>query len=200
MSFQKGTKEWDTDKYRGLKFDVGFEQRIAAAGAKVLAGKTRYQSVQLRTRVPWFLIGAIHNMEASCDFRACLHNGERIIGTGRKTRLVPAGRGPFDTWESAALDAIRLNGMGAITVWNVGQMLYWAERFNGWGYETGAGRAEASPYLWSCSSVNDGFGKYTGDGHYDSNAPANGQVGVATQFKWLELNHQISGAELYGAA
>ena len=57
-----------------------------------------------------YILGALHFKEASGNFNGVLHNGEHIIGTDRKTSIVPIGRGPFSTWEDSAVDAILLNG------------------------------------------------------------------------------------------
>lgn len=54
--------------------------------------QARYERVSQATGVPWELIGAIHYRESDFDFGAALHNGDKIIGTGRKTYRVPAGR------------------------------------------------------------------------------------------------------------
>src|SRR5437588_11228445 len=69
----------------------------------ILSARDRYHEADAATRVPWFVIGVLHVREAGLrhgkpDFTAVLHNGERIVGTGRRTSLVPRGRGPFSTW------------------------------------------------------------------------------------------------------
>ncbi len=78
---------------------------------KIIAAEARYKAVQASTGVPWYFIGALHMRESSCDFRGVLHNGDRIIGTGGLTVRVPAGRGPFSTWEESAVDALKLKDM-----------------------------------------------------------------------------------------
>ena len=97
--------------------------RIGAANAEaqqVIKNKNKYAGIQQDTGVPWFIVGALHIREAGSppDFKAVLHNGERIINTNRKTRLVPAGRGPFsdpDGFKKAAHDAlINVEGLGGI--------------------------------------------------------------------------------------
>ena len=136
-----------------------------------------------------WILGAIHFKEASCSFKGCLHNGERIIGTGKKTTIVPIGRGPFATWEEAAVDAISMNPkrweklMGGST--DIGDILYALERYNGTGYITGSGKAETSPYLWACSNINDGVGKYVSDGKFDSSASTGSSAGSALILKEL---------------
>ena len=135
------------------------------------------------------ILGAIHFKEASCDFRGVLHNGEKIVGTNKKTTIVPKGRGPFATWADAAVDAINIESgrwkalLGGST--DIGDILYAMERFNGTGYITGAGRSETSPYLWACSNVNDGRGKYVSDGKFDPNADTGSSAGGAVILKEL---------------
>jgi lysozyme family protein len=191
----EGTVLWYRQKFAIMTYDPGTEARIRAAAQRVRSGRARYEVVEKRTDVPWFVLGALHNMEASCSFAGVLHNGERIIGTGRKTTLVPKGRGPFSTWEEAAIDAISLNGSRWARLRSgsrdIGDILYACERFNGAGYLTGAGKAETSPYLWACTSINDGRGKYVADGKFDPNADSNGQVGVAAILKELLLAGEI---------
>ena len=123
-------------------------------------------------------------MEAGCNFKGCLHNGEQIIGTGRKTTLVPAGRGPFNTWQESAIDAFIMQGLDKVTNWSIGNLLKTAEQYNGTGYLR-FHKEKNSPYLWACTNINDNYGKYVADGRWDPSAPTNGQVGVAAIIKRL---------------
>lgn len=185
-----GTIPWYKELWKQCTFDKGFESQIKRATDRVLAGKTRYESVSKITKVPWYVIGALHNMEASCDFTGVLHNGERIIGKGVKTKLVPKGRGPFASWEESAVDSLKYDGIYLITDWSIGNILKAAEAYNGTGYLK-YHPEEKSPYLWACTSINDGKGKYVADGKWDHNAPTNGQVGFAAILKQLELDGKI---------
>lgn len=184
---RKGTVEWYEEAYRIMRFDHGYEGRIEAVAKKVLSGRDRYQKFlhSYGLIIPWRVIACIHLMEASCDWRATLHNGERIIGTGRKTRLVPEGFGPFATWEEGAISAVRHMRLDRTKQWTLGLELQMAEIFNGLGYLKHHS-SENSPYIWGCTSLNDGTGKYVADGHYDPNANANAQVGVAAVYKQLD--------------
>src|SRR5688572_23510346 len=76
----------------------------------ILANKARYEEVSLVTNVPWYVIGVIHSLECNLDFGQALHNGDPIIGTGKKTYRVPRGKGPFSTWEEGAIDALAHDG------------------------------------------------------------------------------------------
>jgi hypothetical protein len=118
--------------------------------------------------------------ESSCNFAGVLHNGEHIIGTGRKTTLVPKGRGPFSSWSEAAIDAIKLHGLHKIADWPIERLLYEAERFNGWGYL----RRGPSPYVWAGTNWYKA-GKYIADGVYSA-THVDSQLGVAIIWKQLQ--------------
>ncbi|MFG1432854.1 peptidoglycan-binding protein [Xanthobacter sp. V2C-8] len=153
---------------------------IEGMARRIVAGKARYRAVEARTGVPWAFIGVLHARECGCDFRGALHNGERILGTGRRTRLVPAGRGPFETWEEAAADALALKGYGPGFPWTLQRCLYEGERFNGFGYRM---RGVPSAYLWSGSNQY-ARGKYVADGVWSGTA-VDKQIGIAPLMKRL---------------
>ena len=153
--------------------------RLAAANAEakqVIKNKNKYAGIQKDTGVPWFIVGALHIREAGSppDFKAVLHNGERIINTDRKTKLVPKGRGPFkdpDGFKKAAHDAlINVEGLGGIK-WDekdgIARCAWLMEKFNGFGYRK---HGIPSPYLWGGSSVQQ-RGKYVSDGVYNAVSP-----------------------------
>jgi len=142
--------------------------------ARIIAAESRYRAAQAATGVPWFFIGALHMRESSCDFSGVLHNGERIIGTGRLTTLVPDGRGPFSTWEESAIDALKLKNLHRVQDWSVARMLYSAEVYNGLGYVS---RGINSPYVWAGTS-HEQPGKFVADHVFDPNADDK-QLGVA---------------------
>lgn len=185
----KGTVNWYVDAWMRMDFDPGFEAGIITAARRVLQGRERYMRVASVVGCPWYFVGALHNMEASCNFEGVLHNGEKIIGTGRKTKLVPKGRGPFESWEDAAIDA--LHAFKGMEDWDIGIMLKRAEMYNGLGYLKNHPE-ENTPYLWAQTTINDGRGKYVADRKYDTNANSNGQVGFAAILKQLERMAEIS--------
>jgi lysozyme family protein len=169
-------QRWDSAQL--LKSMLPYANRAAAV---ILAHRARYENIGMQTGVPWYIIGVKHLREANNDFRGVLHNGEKIVGTGRKTRLVPAGKGPFSTWEEAALDAIRLMGLDRVKDWSIERALYECERFNGFGYFH---KGLPSPYVWSGTTVYV-RGKYVRDGVFDPNA-VDQQLGCAIVLKRLE--------------
>jgi lysozyme family protein len=153
---------------------------------KIKQFKATYQAVEKDTGVPWQMIAVIHVREAGEQdigrFKGVLHNGENIVGTGRRTRLVPAGRGPFGTWHDAAIDALRLQGFHTIKDWPIQRVLWALEPFNGYGYRNHGLR---SPYLWA-STNHQQPGKYVSDGVFDP-AVVDRQIGCAALLKYLEF-------------
>lgn len=196
QDIDEGTPPWYRRMFVICDVDQGYEKQVASTLATIERGYLRYISVanqlgykgEFATLFAWIL-GCIHYKEASCDFMGVLHNGERIIGTNRMTTIVPAGRGPFSTWEESAIDAINLHAARWSKLragsTDIGDILYAMERFNGTGYITGAGRSDTSPYLWACSNVNDNYGKYVRDGQYDPKASVQSSAGAALLLKEL---------------
>jgi lysozyme family protein len=159
---------------------------------KIIAAESQYRAVQAATGVPWFFIGALHMRESSCNFAGVLHNGEHIIGTGRVTTLVPAGRGPFTTWAESAIDALRLKGMHRVQAWSPARMLYQAEVFNGLGY---VGKGVNSAYVWAGTN-HEQLGKYIRDHVWDPTHDDT-QLGVAAVLIRLAEKRPDIHADLY---
>ena len=149
---------------------------INAQAAKIEAHRERYESVSKATGVPWDVIGVIHYRESSGDFKGVLHNGQKIIGSGKKTTIVPKGRGPFSTWEEAAIDALVVCPPYAAKNkdWSIGGTLDILEKYNGLGYRN---KGLPSPYLWAGTDQYK-TGKYVADGKYDP-THVDQQLGVA---------------------
>lgn len=166
------TRKGYSNMYNSMKFTRS--RAINSAANKVIKYKDTYKKVEDSTGVPWYWIGVIHMRESNNSFRGVLHNGDRIIGTGRKTYRVPKGRGPFSSWHEAAIDALRLKGLHSIEHWSIARMLYEAERFNGWGYTW---RGVNSPYVWGGTNHQQP-GKYVRDGVWSSSA-VDKQLGIA---------------------
>lgn len=135
-------------------------RRLVSATAKA-----RYQSVCAKTGVPWPLIAVIHERECSQDWAKSLAQGDPW---DRISVHVPSGRGPFISWEAAAVDALVNCAPYAArnTDWSIGPTLTKLEEYNGLGY---AARGLPSPYLWSGTDQYKS-GKYVRDGVYDPNA------------------------------
>ena len=180
----RGTAEWYASLLERCKIREDKSATVRAAANLVYSGKERYLMVARTIGCPAWLIGAWHNLESGCDFRGCLHNGERIIGTGRVTTLVPAGRGPFKVWEESGLDALK--GFKGMSDWSPGMCMKRSEAFNGMGYFK---RGIPSPYVWSMTTEYV-RGKYVADGVFDAMAVSK-QVGVAAIYKDLEARGML---------
>ncbi|NOS94441.1 MAG: hypothetical protein HOP30_21210 [Cyclobacteriaceae bacterium] len=142
---------------------------------KIVAGKSRYESITRSIGVPWYFTGIIHCMECNSKFTTHLHNGDPL--TARTVR-VPAGDpktgSPPFTWEASAIDALKLKSLEKWTDWSLPGILFQFERYNGFGYRP---KGIQSPYLWSYSNHYT-KGKYVADGAYDDKAVSR-QCGAA---------------------
>lgn len=180
------TPEEYLEKYNAAKILPSKLEATNKIASLLLSFKTsHYEPVSQAVGCPWWVVACIHNQECGSDvgkFKAVLHNGERIVGTGKKTTLVPKGKGPFATWEAAAIDALGGKGALAKKAWDIGSALNFLETFNGLGYRR---KKVPSPYLWS---YTDQYvkGKYVADGVYDANAVSK-QSGVAAIMKALKV-------------
>ena len=135
--------------------------------------KARYQAVSAKTGVPWPIIAVIHERECSQDWAGSLAQGDPW---NKASVHVPAGRGPFASWEEAAVDALVNCSPHAARNkdWSIGAALTKLEEYNGLGY---AARGRPSPYIWSGTDQYRS-GKYVRDGFYDPNA-VDSQLGCA---------------------
>ena len=159
---------------------------------KIIAAEQRYRAVERATGVPWYYIGALHMRESSCNFAGVLHNGDRIIGTGGLTTRVPAGRGPFATWEASAIDALKLKDMHRVQDWSVARMLFQAEIFNGLGYVS---KGVNSAYVWAGTNKEQ-LGKYIRDHVWDPTHDDT-QLGVAAVLIRLAQKRPDIATDLY---
>lgn len=140
---------------------------------RLFATKDRYKAVEARTGVPWFFIACAHQRESSQDFSTSLAQGDPW---NEVSKHVPAGRGPFSSWEAAAYDALVNCAPYAAknTDWSAGGTMTMLERYNGLGY---ANKGIPSPYVWSGT---DQYvkGKYVADGVFNPNT-VDKQLGCA---------------------
>lgn len=138
-----------------------------------IAAKARYQAVAARTGVPWFFIAVVHQRESSQNWTASLAQGDPF---DRVSVHVPKGRGPFGSWEDAAVDALSNCAPYAArnTDWSAGGLLTMLEQYNGLGY---AAKGLPSPYVWS-GTDQYASGKYVADHVYDPTA-VDKQLGCA---------------------
>jgi lysozyme family protein/peptidoglycan hydrolase-like protein with peptidoglycan-binding domain len=177
------------DLWQRMQIRPERQNAVNAIANKLLALKPRYAQVAGRIGMSWAIIALLHNREADCNFACVLHNGEKIVGTGRLTTLVPRGRGPFASWEDSAFDALTMppHSMQRISSWTIERACYEMEKFNGFGYRS---RHINTPYLWSYST-NYQSGKFIADGVFSSNV-SDQQCGTMPILKRLmELDPSI---------
>lgn len=134
----------------------------ANVALRLYKAKERYQAVERETGVPWTAIAVIHERESSQSWRASLAQGDPW---NRVSVHVPAARGPFASWEAAAIDALVKCPpfLARHKDWSIAAALTALETYNGIGY---AARGVPSPYIWSGTNQYRA-GKYVRDGVYD---------------------------------
>lgn len=154
---------------------------LDAVSRRLIAAKSRYESVRTSSGVPWAVIAVIHQRESSQSWTASLANGDPW---NQVTIHVPWGRGPFTSWELAAEDALENCAPFAAKWddWSIGGALTLLETYNGLGY---AMQGRPSPYLWSGTDQYR-CGKYVADGHYDPDA-IDHQTGCAALLQRMTL-------------
>lgn len=159
--------------------------------------KKRYQAVEARTGVPWAVIAVIHEREASQNFNTQLGQGDPL---NRVSVHVPAGRGPFSSWEEGAYDAL-VNcapHLARRTDWALSAALTALELYNGTGY---AVRSLPSPYVWAGTDQYR-KGKYVADGRFDPDK-IDAQMGCAAMLMSLmalDPSITFTGAKITPAA
>lgn len=141
-----------------------------------VANKGRYLAIARAAGMPdiaWVFIAVSHYRESSQDFSKSLAQGDPW---NQKSTHVPADRGPFKSFEEAAVDALVKCAPYAARLkdWSIGGMLTNLERFNGIGY---AARGLPSAYVWSGTDQYRA-GKFIADGVFDPNK-VDAQLGVA---------------------
>jgi lysozyme family protein len=142
--------------------NVSATRDVTAIAKRLMASKARYQAVSAQTSVPWPVIAVIHQRESSQDWSRSLAQGDPW---NRVSVRVPAGRGPFRSWEEAAIDALANCHpfLARKRDWSIGGTLTNLEAYNGIGY---AAKGVPSPYIWAGTN-HYRAGKYVRDGVYD---------------------------------
>lgn len=160
---------------------------VSAIARALVKAKERYRTVEAKTGVPWSIIAVIHMRESSQSWTRSLAQGDPW---DQVSIHVPAGRGPFRSWEEAAIDALVNCAPHAARWkdWSIGGALTLLEQYNGLGY---ARRGVPSPYVWA-GTDRYRAGKYVRDGVYDPQA-VDRQPGCAGLLKaMIEIDPTIS--------
>lgn len=129
---------------------------------RLVKAKDRYLAVSAKTGVPWHVIAVIHEREASQRWNASIAQGDPW---SHISTHVPKGRGPFSSWNAAAIDALTNCPPFAARWkdWSPAGTCTLLEQYNGLGY---AHMGKPSPYIWA-GTDQYARGKYIRDGKYD---------------------------------
>ena len=161
---------------RWAKAKLTRESEFTRPAKVAIANKGRYLAIARQAGMPdiaWVFIAVSHYRESSQDFSRSLAQGDKW---NEESTHVPAGRGPFKSFEEAAVDAlVKCSPYAArLKDWSIGGMLTNLERYNGTGY---ANRGIPSPYIWSGTDQYRS-GKYVRDGVFDPDT-VDKQIGCA---------------------
>lgn len=175
----------NAERWHSASYSVAALSRARKSAATMITHRARYEAIARATGVPWWAIACIHYRESNFDFSTNLANGEPW---SVKTKLVPAGRGPFRSFEDAARDAL-VNCAPYLAQWrdwSIGGALTALEAYNGLGY---ALRGRVSPYVWSGTS-HYVAGKFVRDGVFSPRA-VDKQLGCAVLLAALKHYYNI---------
>jgi len=136
---------------------------------------------------PWWFIGMVHYRESNLNMDTNIANGQPF---NKKTTIVPKGRGPFNSFKEAAIDALVECSPHAAKNkdWSAAGALTKFEEYNGLGY---AAKGLPSPYVWSGTDQYES-GKYVADHVFDPNV-VDSQMGGAGILKFLNIFPKVGG-------
>lgn len=170
-----------------------------AAVRKALSLKPMYDKAQVSSGVPWWVIACVHHMECDADPMGGIDSGDRW---DQVSRHVPAGRGPYASFEEEVADAMDKfhNADGypgfnpKLANWkDPGQLFWFFNAWNGFIQATSNGAKitppYASAYIYSGVELNHAplyeKGKDTSDYNFDPDATSD-QVGCMAFMKAFE--------------
>lgn len=163
-------------KQYASRFDNAVITKIGQVNEDIssaMAFRDRCVSVQAKTGIPWYIVSCVTMRETSFNPTQNIANGDPW---DEVTTHVPKGKGPYDSWSAAAVDALTMNHTFAHLGMNptIVDTLAALEAYNGLGY---LHRGVPSPYLWAATNQYSG-GKFVADGEYDAQAQ-DAQTGCA---------------------
>lgn len=179
----------EQQRWDACKINPDKQAAFNSVAARLTASKARYQAVSTKTGVPWWFIAVVHERESSQRWDRSLAQGDPW---NKKSVHVPAGRGPFNSWEEAAVDSLTNCAPYAARNkdWSMGNALAMLVKYNGLGYSR---KGLPSPYVWAGTNQYV-KGKYVADGVYDPNH-TDTQLGCAGLLKvMLKSNTASSGS------
>ena len=184
-------KDANERRWKAAKLTTGPE--FLPVAKRLVAAKDRYMAVSKWTGIPWPFIAVTHQRESSQNWKRSLAQGDPWNQTSTH---VPKGRGPFNSWEEAAYDALVNCSPHASQNkdWSIGGLLTLLEQYNGLGY---VNRGLPSPYLWSGTSEYS-RGKYIADGvfSYDAVDKQLGCAGLIMAMMSLDRSIEFKGGAI----
>lgn len=188
-------KSLNTARWLKAKINSDRGTQFLDVARRLVSAKASYQHVASETGVPWWFIAVVHEREASQNWHSSLAQGDPW---NEVSVHVPAGRGPFSSWEEAAVDALVNCAPFAARNkdWSIGGTLTMLEEYNGLGY---ANRGIASPYVWSGTNQYTS-GKYVRDGVFDPDVVDRqlGCAGLLLAMKSLDPSILSNGVKQMG--
>lgn len=153
---------------------------MAIADAKGNPVRSRYETVAeaaFNDKRKWPMVAIFALRESNANFADSLAQGDPW---NRVSTHVPAGEGPFDSWEHAAVHAlVNDDHLNTWADWTIGGILTAFEAYNGLGYYY---RGRPSAYVWSMTTCYGPpqalAGKFVADGEFDADT-VDVQVGCA---------------------
>ena len=137
--------------------------RVEQAAREIIPGKARYKAVEAATKIPAAWLGAVDYREDDCNPRDGLGQGDPW---NKVSVHVPAGCGPFPSWQAAAIFYLRHDRVDVLSVpaWTWPYACWKGEAWNGFGSRS---HGVHSGYDWGCTSVYTGGG-YPRDGDWSA--------------------------------
>jgi lysozyme family protein len=148
-------------QWAAMKILPQYLPALDRTAAKLVADKNRYLSLERRSTVPALVTMVIAERESGADPRMSLAQGDRW---DRVSVHVPKGRGPFKSWEDAAVDALQIDGLDKVgrENWTIELAIFYQEKFNAFGYRR---HGVPSAYIWAATNIYRG-GKFVADGKF----------------------------------
>lgn len=166
------------------RFDITNPGKVIKRARELLPLKPRYASVSAGTGVPIVWLMAVNEREGSSSFHTYFGNGQDLH---HRTTEVPAGRGPFDSWEEGCIDALKYDHIVLVKDWTWARAVYESEAWNGFGPRN---KGLPSGYPWAGSNIYRG-GKYVEDRVW-SRGTWDTQLGTVPLMRMLvDLDHSL---------
>ena len=89
---------WNTAKVLG-----NWSNETKQAVDAIVANRSRYEEVQNKTGVPWYIVAVLHSLESSRDFGSWLANGDPPSPPSASIGLELGGLDEFGSWSRAEI-------------------------------------------------------------------------------------------------